>query len=129
VFKHAKAFSSFSVDDLDAAEGFYGETLGLDVEKIPEGLALHLAGDTDIFIYQSQNYVAPKHTILNFLVSDVDAAVDDLAQRGVNVEHYDMPNIKTDQRGVFRSPSGPGPKAIAWFKDPANHVLAVVQDD
>jgi catechol 2,3-dioxygenase-like lactoylglutathione lyase family enzyme len=123
----AKAFSSFSVDDLGAAQTFYGETLGLDVEERPEGLALHLAGGTDVFIYQSEDYVAPKHTVLNFLVPDVDAAVDQLAQRGVRVEHYDLPDIKTDDRGVFRSDSSVGPKAIAWFKDPADHVLSVLQ--
>ena len=39
MLKDAKVFSSFSVDDLRAAQTFYGETLGLNVEERPEGLA------------------------------------------------------------------------------------------
>ena len=39
-----------------------------------------------------------------------------------------MPDIKTDDHGVFRSDSGVGPRAIAWFKDPADHVLSVLQN-
>ena len=41
------------------------------------------------------------------------------------MEHYDLPDLKTDERGIFRGPTGP--RAIAWFKDPAEHVLAVME--
>ncbi len=68
MFKDTKAFSSFSVPDLGEAKQFYGETLGLDVEELPEGLALNLAGGTSVFLYPSDNYTAPKHTVLNFSV-------------------------------------------------------------
>ena len=127
MFKDTKAFSSFSVDDLDRAKQFYGETLGLEVVERDEGLELHLAGSTPVFIYPSDNYTAPKHTVLNFLVEDVEAAVAELAARGVRVEHYDLPDLKTDERGIFRGESGPS--AIAWFKDPADHVLSVLQGE
>lgn len=125
MFKDTKAFSSFSVDDLEKAKEFYGQTLGLDVEETPEGLVLHIAGGTDVFMYPSDNYTAPKHTVLNFPVDDIDAAVDELTARGVRMEQYDLPELKTDERGIFRGDSGP--KAIAWFKDPADHVLSVLQ--
>jgi catechol 2,3-dioxygenase-like lactoylglutathione lyase family enzyme len=125
MFRETKAFSSFSVDDLQQAKQFYGETLGLDVVETPEGLELHIAGSTPVFIYPSNNYTAPKHTVLNFPVEDIEAAVDELARRGVRMEHYDRPDLKTDERGIFRGNSGP--VAIAWFKDPAGHVLSVLQ--
>ncbi len=125
MFKDSKAYSSFSVDDLQKAKTFYGETLGLDVEEMPEGLVLHLAGGTDVFIYPSDNYTAPKHTVLNFPVEDIEAAVNALAERGVRMEQYDLPDMKTDERGIFRGESGP--RAIAWFKDPAGHVLSVLE--
>jgi len=126
MFKDSKAYSSFSVDDLQKAKQFYGETLGLDVEETPEGLVLHLAGGTDVFVYPSDNYTAPKHTVLNFPVDDIDAAIDELTRRGVRMEQYDLPGLKTDERGIFRGDTGPS--AIAWFKDPADHVLAVMQE-
>jgi catechol 2,3-dioxygenase-like lactoylglutathione lyase family enzyme len=127
MFRNTKAFSSFSTDDLTQAKDFYGRTLGLDVVDTPEGgLELRLSGGTNIFIYPSQDYTAPEHTVLNFIVDDIDEAIDGLAERGVRMEQYDMPDIKTDERGIFRGESGP--KAIAWFKDPAGHVLSVLQE-
>jgi catechol 2,3-dioxygenase-like lactoylglutathione lyase family enzyme len=125
MFKNTKAFSSFSVDDLQRAKEFYGETLGLDVVETPEGLELHIAGSTPVFVYPSDNYTAPKHTVLNFPVEDIEAAVEELGARGVAMEHYDLPDLKTDGRGIFRGDAGP--PAIAWFKDPAGHVLSVLQ--
>jgi catechol 2,3-dioxygenase-like lactoylglutathione lyase family enzyme len=127
MFKDTKAFSSFSVDDLQKAKQFYGETLGLDVAERPEGLELHIAGSTPVFIYPSPNYTPPKHTVLNFPVEDIEAAVDELARRGVTMEQYDLPEIKTDAKGIFRGDEGP--RAIAWFKDPADHVLSVLEAD
>lgn len=126
MFKDTKAFSSFSVDDLGKAKQFYGETLGLDVVETPEGLELHIAGSTPVFVYPSSTYTAPKHTVLNFPVEDIEAAVDELAARGVRMEQYDLPDIKTDEKGIYRRESGP--VAVAWFKDPADHVLSVMQE-
>ena len=45
MFKDAKAFSGFSVDDLKKAKEFYNKTLGLDVSERTEGLELRIAGD------------------------------------------------------------------------------------
>lgn len=126
MFENAKAFSSFSTPDLAKAKDFYGRTLGLDVRQTNEGLELHLGGGTTVFIYPSSDYTPPEHTVLNFVVDDIDAAVNALSNRGVRLEHYDLPEIKTDERGIFRGEMGP--KAIAWFKDPAGHILSVLQE-
>jgi catechol 2,3-dioxygenase-like lactoylglutathione lyase family enzyme len=127
MFRDTKAFTSFSTPDLEEAKQFYGETLGLEVKETPEGLELHIAGGTPVFVYPSDNYTAPKHTVLNFIVDDIEAAVDELTKRGVRMEQYDLPEIKTDERGIFRGGNS-GPRAIAWFKDPAEHVLSVLED-
>lgn len=126
MFRNTKAFSSFSVDDLEEAKEFYRGTLGLEVTENPEGLVLKLAGGTEVFVYPSDHYEPPGHTILNFVVDDIDEAVDELGRRGIRMEQYDWPEIQTDERGIFRGEQGP--KAIAWFKDPAGHVLAVLQE-
>jgi catechol 2,3-dioxygenase-like lactoylglutathione lyase family enzyme len=126
MFKNTQAFSSFSVDDLKKAKAFYGGKLGLEVAEIPEGLELHLAGGANVFIYESDDYNAPEHTVLNFVVDDIEAAVTNLEAKGIPMEHYDLPEIKTDKRGIFRGREGPS--AIAWFKDPADHILSVMQE-
>ncbi len=129
MFKTIPAFSSFSVDDMARAKQFYTESLGLEVKEIPEGLELYLFGGTKIFIYHSTDYTAPENTILNFVVDDIEKAVDELVKHGVHLEQYDKPNFKTDAKGIFRSEDDvPGPLAIAWFKDPAGHILSVLQE-
>ena len=40
-----------------------------------------------------------QHAVLNFPVEDVEAAVDELVKRGVRMEQYDLPDLKTDERG------------------------------
>jgi catechol 2,3-dioxygenase-like lactoylglutathione lyase family enzyme len=124
MFKNSKAFSSFSVDDLQTARQFYGPTLGLEVAETPEGLEVHVAGSTPVFVYPKPNHSPATFTVLNFPVDDVDRAVDELTKLGVRFEQYDLPDIKTDAKGIARGAPGP---TIAWFKDPAGNVLSVLQ--
>lgn len=125
MFKNTKAFSSFSVSDLQKAKEFYGNVLGLEVTDNPMGLIeLHLEGANNIMIYPKPNHVAATFTVLNFPVKNIDAAVDELAKKGVSFEQYDGP-IKTDEKGICRASGGP---QIAWFKDPAGNILSVVEE-
>ncbi|MEU7001552.1 VOC family protein [Nonomuraea sp. NPDC046570] len=121
MFEHVKAFSGFSVDDIPKARRFYGETLGLKVTEEYGMLTLHLAGDRPTLVYPKNDHTPATFTILNFPVDDIDAAVDELASRGVAFESYPV----TDDRGIAR---GQGP-AIAWFKDPAGNILSVLQEN
>jgi predicted enzyme related to lactoylglutathione lyase len=124
MFADTQAYSSFAVDDLDGAERFYGETLGVKVSRMEEMplLTLHLAGGRDTMVYEKPDYVPATYTVLNFAVSDVEAAVDGLAERGVELERYD--GFDQDEKGIAR---GMGPD-IAWFEDPAGNVLAVLEE-
>ncbi|UWE13208.1 VOC family protein [Actinacidiphila bryophytorum] len=122
MFGSTKAFSGFSVDDIAAAKAFYGETLGLRVSEQNGLLTLHLAGDRDVIVYPKPDHVPATFTILNFPVPDIEAAVDELAGKGVRFERYD--HLKADDKGIFR---GGGP-LIAWFTDPAGNVLSVLQE-
>ena len=124
LFKEAETFSSFSVNDLRRAKEFYGETLGLEIKETPEGLELH-TGNNAVFLYPKPNHTPATFTVLNFHVNDIEEAVDELKSLGVKLEHYDLPDIKTDERGIARGPHGP---IIAWFKDPAGNILSVLQE-
>ena len=122
MFKPKSAFSGFSVDDLAKAREFYAGTLGLKVDDLPAGLRLHLPGGGCAFAYPRANHQPAAFTILNFDVDNIDQAVDELTRRGVQFERYQ--GIPADAKGISR---GHGPN-IAWFKDPANNVLAVLED-
>lgn len=123
MFKDIKAFSGFSVDELEKAKQFYGQTLGLDVSETNDLLQLHIAGGTTILVYPKDNHVPATFTILNFPVTDIEQAVDELTARGVRFEQYNLPGLVTDEKGIAR---GGGPN-IAWFKDPAGNILSVLE--
>ncbi|WP_053208184.1 VOC family protein [Jiangella muralis] len=122
MFEKTKAFSGFSVDDIPAAKRFYAETLGLEVSEANGMLTLHIGGDNGVLVYPKGDAHTPaSFTILNFPVDDIDAAVDELARRGVEFLRYD--GMEADAKGVHRN----GGPAIAWFTDPAGNVLSVLQ--
>ena len=127
MFKDTKAFSSFSVDNLQKAKKFYGETLGLEVSEAYGGrlLELHIGGGRNILIYPKDNHTPATFTILNFPVENLEQSVDDLTKRGVRFEIYNEGDIKTDEKGISLSDEGP---KIAWFKDPAGNVLSMLEE-
>jgi predicted enzyme related to lactoylglutathione lyase len=122
MFAETKAYSGFAVDDLDKAQQFYGETLGLPVSVVDEGnlITIELAGGRDTLIYLSPSFTPGSYTILNFEVDDIEAAVDELVSRGVEFERYE--GMEQDEKGIAHV----GPD-IAWFKDPAGNTLSVLQ--
>lgn len=127
MFKDTKAFSGFSVNDLQKAKEFYGGTLGISVSEGKMGiLTLNIAGGPKIIIYPKPDHQPAVFTILNFPVADIDKAVDELISKGITFEQYDFGEIKTDEKGIMRS-DGRGPD-IAWFKDPAGNILSVLKE-
>lgn len=119
-------FSSFAVDDLEAAYDFYTEILGLDVTRESMGiLSLRLnAGSDAVMVYPKQDHQPATFTVLNLGVDNVDAAVDALVAQGVVFEQYDTPDLRTDAKGISRGGGGP---TIAWFRDPAGNIIAVLE--
>jgi len=124
MLRDSKAFSGFSAGDIPKVKKFYAETLGLDVTESHGLLRLRLAGGNNVLIYPKPNHVPATFTVLNFPVKDVDLTVDELTKRGIRFEKYDLPNLKTDKKGIMR---GNGP-TIAWFKDPAGNILSVIEE-
>jgi catechol 2,3-dioxygenase-like lactoylglutathione lyase family enzyme len=124
MFADTKAFGAFAVDDLAQARKFYGETLGIRVSEQHGLLTLHLAGGgPGARVYPKPGHVPAAHTILMFQVDDIEAAVGELAERGVRFERYD--GMDQDERGITR---GGGPFIAAWFKDPAGNIIEVLQE-
>ncbi len=125
MFASSPAFSSFAVDDTAKARSFYADTLGLQVEDLGMGglLGLRLAGGGQVMVYPKPDFEPSTYTVLSFPVADLDKAVDDLVAAGVTMERYD--GFDQDDRGIARDSGGP---AIAWFKDPAGNIFAVLDE-
>ena len=75
---------------------------------------MHLADGNTVFVYPKPDFIPATYTILNFPVTDIDAA-------GVEIQRY--PGLEADELGIARDPRGP---AIAWFTDPAGNILSVI---
>ncbi len=128
MLKAKTAFSGFSVDDQAKAKQFYTKILGLKLDNDKMGLELILPGGGHLFIYPKDDHRPATYTVLNFVVEDIDQAVDELIELGVKFEHYDG-ELKTDKKGIARgSEVGMGPD-IAWLKDPAGNILSVLKAD
>lgn len=128
MFKPKAAFSGISVDNLDKAKAFYTETLGLELTDDKMGLQLKLPGGGELFIYDKPGHQPATFTVLNFVVDDIDATVDELVGLGIKFEHYHMDDIPQDDKGIARGrKTNMGPD-IAWFTDPAGNILSVLQN-
>lgn len=124
MLKNSPFYAGFAVDDLAKAKEFYGRKLGVvDVADLGGGLlALRAANGYAVLIYQKDGHEPAAHTILNFPVDDIETAVDQLREAGVEFEQYDSGPVKTNEKGI----ATPGPKQ-AWFRDPAGNILSVIE--
>jgi len=116
-------FPSIRVSNIKTAKEFYEGKLGLKiVYDEPDGV-LFLAGkNSRIFIYEGQKSIAT-HTLAVFYVDNMEEKVDELTQNGVTFEHYDLPGIKTDKKGIATH----GNKKSAWFRDPDGNIFGLSQ--
>ncbi len=120
-------FNSFSTNDLEASKTFYAETLGLEVMANQMGiLEIEAAGGNKFIIYPKENHQPATFTVLNFEVKHIESKVDGLISKGIVFEQYPEP-MKTDKKGIcWSSDKNTGPN-IAWFKEPAGNILALIE--
>ena len=127
MFRPTSAYSGFSVDDVDAAVAFYQGVLGIEVRVLAPGQMIQvlLPGSGErVLVYGKSDHAPATYTVLNFVVDDVDAALDDLAALGVvPIDGGQWADDRQVLRGRAR---GMGPD-IAWFTDPAGNVVSVQQ--
>jgi catechol 2,3-dioxygenase-like lactoylglutathione lyase family enzyme len=122
----ADATPMIAVKDLDRARQFYEDKLGLKSkdEWGDEGVTLE-SGDTLINLYRSEFAGTNKATALNFDVDDIEKEVEELKEKGIFFEHYDLPGLKS--QGDFYV--GEGDFKTAWFKDPDGNILSLIEGD
>lgn len=122
----AFVFTSFSVNDLAAAKHFYVDVLGFELgAEMTEDALKVVKGGQRFHIYPKSDHVPASFTLINLKVDDIAAAVDQLTSAGVMFEHYDMGDIKTDDKGI----ASHGAQKMAWFKDPAGNIHGLLQGE
>lgn len=120
-------FSGFSVKNLDEAQKFYSDTLGLHVKRDAMGLQIVLPHGGEVYVYEKPDHSPASFTILNFVVPSIDAALAALADKGLSPVRYDTLPAPQDEKGILRGKAaGMGPD-ISWFTDPSGNILAVLE--
>lgn len=127
MLNYTKTFSSFSTNDLQKTKEFYGTTLGIKVHDNPMGIIeLNLKDGAKVMIYPKEDHKPATFTVLNFVVDDIEKAVDELTEKGIKFEQYNWgEGMKTDERGIMKNSEE---SSIAWFKDPADNTLSIIQE-
>ena len=109
--------------DLARAKAFYGQLLGLADANVPTPgpqVVYRCGGNTLLEVYERPTAGDAQHTLASWEVSDLRAAVDQLRNRGVRFEEYDLPGVKTED-GI----SATGDLREAWFRDPDGNILRI----
>ena len=127
MLKAARIGAVVPITDLERSIEFYGRTLGLgepERDDIPDnpGARFNIGGG-ELYIYKSVGAGQSRHTLCAFEVEDIESEVGDLRNRGVTIEEYDMPGMKTEN-GIVDM--GGGIKG-AFFKDPDGNILGLGQ--
>ena len=123
MLRDKEAYATIPVTDIARAKKFYGDTLGLDLERDTEGGVMYRAGVGRFFVYPSR-FRAAGHTQLSWIVPDIKAEVRELRNKGVQFEQYDNIPGLTMVDGIAHS----GPDVwTAYFKDPDGNLLGLTQ--
>jgi predicted enzyme related to lactoylglutathione lyase len=109
--------------DLEASKDFYAHKIGLEIlDDSPYGVQFKCGGGSRLGISKSTVGTADTQTQAAWRVKDLAAELAALRSRGVKIEEYDMPGLKTVD-GVAEVPFG----LMAWFIDPGKNCVGIIQ--
>jgi catechol 2,3-dioxygenase-like lactoylglutathione lyase family enzyme len=118
---NAPLHATIAVSDIDKAREFYEQTLGFTPDSVNPGGVFYTAGKhTRFLLYPSGEAGTNKATYVGFEVPDIEAAVRDLKEREIRMEHYEG---HTNDDGIAVT----GPVRSAWFRDPDGNIIGIVQ--
>ncbi len=119
----ARPVAMIATKDLEAAEPFYADVLGLR-RKGHDGFAalFDLAG-VALRLTQVPGYTAPPHPVLGWEVADIEAAVAALTAKGVAMNVYE--GLGQDEKGIWTAPDGSC--RVVFFSDPDGNGLSLTQ--
>jgi catechol-2,3-dioxygenase len=109
--------------DLEESKAFYAGKLGLEIlHESEEEITYKCGGDSQLSVTKSTTGTSDEQTQAGWRVTDLDAELAELRARGVEIQEYDMPGLKTVD-GV----ADVGFARIAWIVDPHRNALAILE--
>ena len=109
--------------DLAETKAFYHDQLGLEVlDENEEAITFRCGGQSSIAVTKSTVGTSDEQTQAGWFVPDLEAELAELRSRGVVIQEYDMPGLKTTD-GV----ADLGFALAAWIVDPHKNALGILQ--
>jgi catechol-2,3-dioxygenase len=109
--------------DLETSKAFYAGKLGLEIlNESEEAITYKCGGDSQLAVTKSTTGTADEQTQAGWRVDDLASELAELRSRGVEIQEYDMPGLKTVD-GV----ADLGFALMAWIVDPHGNALAIMQ--
>lgn len=119
----APAYAVLPAEDLGRAKQFYHDVLGFEVDEYPQMQQFIIkAGEGSRILVYERARTKAEHTAVSFIVDKLDQTMEDLRNRGVTFEEYDIPGLKTEA-GMATMPEG----AAAWFTDPEGNIINITE--
>lgn len=128
MLRDARVMAILPAVDIERAKTFYTEKLGLQLADGPTvggDAAFEGSDGTLLYLYEREARTKAEHTAAGWMVSDIEKVVDQLRKKGVEFEQYDLPSLKTDERGIAELAGS----KTAWFKDTEGNILAINEFD
>ena len=109
--------------DLDASRDFYRDKVGLQiVSESPNAVTFKCGNGSRLAISKSSVGTADEQTQAAWRVADLEEELSSLRSRGVEIQEYDLPGLKTVD-GV----ADIGFARMAWFIDPGKNCVGIMQ--
>ena len=123
MLSNKNALANIAVKNLEISRKFYENILGLEeIDSVGDEVVVYKCGNAAIIVYQSQYAGTNKATSATWVVGeDMEILVKELKSKGIQFEHYDMPNTTLKDDIHFS-----GDMKVAWFKDPDGNILNII---
>jgi catechol-2,3-dioxygenase len=109
--------------DLDTAREFYRDKIGLEILiETDDFVTFGCGGDSRLVLSKSSTGPSDEATKASWRVDDLAAELEVLRARGVEIEEYDGPALKTVD-GI----ADIGFALSAWFVDPSGNTIGLLQ--
>ena len=118
----AELVSFVGSENLALSERFYRDVLGLELVDSSTVAGVYRAGGATLRVTLVEAAARAPYTVIGWTVRDIEAAVKELAGRGVAFNRY--PGLDQDAAGIWRAPGG---ARVAWFEDPPANVLSLTE--
>jgi catechol-2,3-dioxygenase len=109
--------------DLGSSKEFYAGKLGLEIlDEQEAAIVYRCGGESRLVVTASTTGTADEQTQAGWRVDDLAAELAELRSRGVQIQEYDTPELKTVD-GV----ADMGFALEAWIVDPHGNALSIAQ--